>query len=120
MHTGYKQTVSVSHPELGAMVAKYVGSPDADLPNFVRMGPTGNAGSGFLGPQYSPFSLDRDGRLPYFTLSYANAQAERRRTGLLHFVESDFAKEHKAKPFEAHRLAQERVWRCSRRRRPST
>jgi hypothetical protein len=111
MHTGYRPTVNVSHPELGAMVAKYVGSADADLPNFVRMGPTGNGGAGYLGPQYQPFSLDRDGRLPYFTGSYATSDAEQRRADLLRFVEEDFAREHKAEPFEAHRLAQEKVWR---------
>jgi len=111
MHTGFKQTVNVSHPELGAMVAKYVGSAEADLPNFVRMGPAGNAGSGYLGPQYQPFSLDRDGRLPYFTEPYAVGEAAQRRADLLRFVESDFAREHKAEPFEAHRLAQEKVWR---------
>jgi len=34
------------------MIARYAGNPDADLPSFVRVGPTGNAGSGFLGPRY--------------------------------------------------------------------
>ena len=33
-------------PEIGAMVARYLGNADADLPSFVRMGPTGNAGAG--------------------------------------------------------------------------
>src|SRR5262245_41113274 len=49
MHTGYRPAVNLSHPELGAMVAKYLGKEDADLPSFVRMGSTGNGGSGFLG-----------------------------------------------------------------------
>src|SRR5438046_5358513 len=69
MHTCYKQSERVPHPEMGAMVAKYLGNADADLPSFVRMGPTGNAGPGYLGPQYQPFSLERSGRLPYFTQS---------------------------------------------------
>src|SRR3954452_24923486 len=38
MHTCYRQAERVPHPELGAMIARYVGSPDADLPSFVRMG----------------------------------------------------------------------------------
>src|SRR5437764_4612756 len=49
MHTCYKMSERVPHPEIGAMIARYLGPPDADLPSFVRMGPTGNAGAGFLG-----------------------------------------------------------------------
>src|SRR5262249_5922414 len=111
MHTGQRPLVNVSHPELGAMVAKYVGNLDSDLPNFVRMGPTGYGGAAFLGPQYQPFSLDRDGRLPYFTGSYTNAEAEQRRDDLLRLVEDGFTKDHKAEPFEAHRMAKEKSWR---------
>ncbi len=50
MHTCYKMSERTPHPEIGAVVAKYLGKPEADLPSFVRMGPTGNAGAGFLGP----------------------------------------------------------------------
>src|SRR5581483_8828110 len=41
MHTCYKMAERLPHPEIGAMVAKYIGRADADLPSFVRMGPTG-------------------------------------------------------------------------------
>ncbi|MCS7046271.1 MAG: DUF1501 domain-containing protein [Gemmataceae bacterium] len=116
MHTGYRPTVNLSHPELGAMVAKYCGNPDSDLPNFIRMGSTGNAGSGFLGPQYQPFSLDREGRLGYFTSSGLPAEQERRRAELLRFVEEGFARDNRAEPYEAHRRAQESVWRLQARR----
>lgn len=111
MHTCYKQSERVPHPELGAMVAKYVGDPASDLPSFVRMGPTGNAGAGYLGPQYEPFSIGREGRLPYFTDSYAAAESDKRRGDLLKFVEDGFAKDRQAEPFEAHRLAKEKAWR---------
>jgi hypothetical protein len=116
MHTGYRPAVSVSHPEIGAMVAKYCGNEGADLPNFIRMGSTGNGGAGYLGPQYQPFSLGRDGRLSEFASSGAAADVERRRTELLRFVEEGFAQEHRAEPFAAHRLAQERAWRLQRSR----
>src|SRR5262245_50320444 len=76
MHTGYKQSERVPHAEIGAMIAKYCGNPDSDLPSFIRMGPTGNAGSGYLGPTYQPFSIGRDGRLPYFTDSYLGPEAD--------------------------------------------
>jgi hypothetical protein len=114
MHTCYKQADRVPHPELGAMVAKYLGQAEADLPTFVRMGPTGNAGAGYLGPQYEPFGIGRDGRLPYFTSPYATPQAEQRRGDLLRFMEDGFAREHQAEPFESHRLAKERAWRLLR------
>jgi hypothetical protein len=111
MHTCYKQSERTPHPEIGAMVAKYLGDPDSDLPSFVRMGPTGNAGAGYLGPQYEPFALDRSGKLPYFTGPYTTPDGEKRRDDLLRFMETEFAEEHKATPYESHRLAKERAWR---------
>jgi hypothetical protein len=114
MHTCYKQADRVPHPEIGAVVAKYLGNPNADLPSFVRIGPTGNASSGYLGPQYQPFGIDRDCRLPYFTSSGLSADAEQRRAELFRFMEQGFAKEHKAEPFAAHGLAKEKAWRLLR------
>jgi hypothetical protein len=116
MHTCYKMSERTPHPEIGAMIARYLGSPDADLPSFVRMGPTGNAGAGYLGPRYEPFSLDRNGRMPYFTQSYLEPRAEQRRAELFRFMEQQFAQEHRADPFESHRLAKERAWRLLRAR----
>jgi hypothetical protein len=96
MHTCYRQADRVPHPEIGAMVAKYLGNADADLPSFVRMGSTGNAGAGYLGPRYEPFSVGRDGRLPSFTAPYANEQVAQRRGDLLRFMEEQFATNHQA------------------------
>jgi hypothetical protein len=114
MHTCYKMSERTPHPEIGAMVAKFLGKPDADLPSFVRMGPVGNGGAGYLGPQYEPFNLDRSGRLPYFTAPYTNEQGEQRRDDLLRFMEEEFGRDHKAEPYESHRLAKERSWRLLR------
>ncbi|MCI0683256.1 MAG: DUF1501 domain-containing protein [Gemmataceae bacterium] len=116
MHTGYRPAVAVSHPELGAMTAKYCGSLDSDLPDFIRMGSTGNGGAGYLGPLYQPFGLDRNGRLSQFASSGSTPEAVRRRADLLRFVEESSAREHRAEPFQAHRLAQERAWRLQRTR----
>lgn len=116
MHTCYRMNERVPHPEIGAMIARYLGAPDADLPSFVRMGSTGNAGSGYLGPRYAPFSLGRDGRLPYFTAPYVQGAAQQRRSDLLRFVESEFARDHQAEPFEAHRTAEAGAWRLMRAR----
>jgi Protein of unknown function (DUF1501)/TAT (twin-arginine translocation) pathway signal sequence len=111
MHTCYKQNERTPHPEIGAMIARYCGNPDSDLPSFIRMGSTGNAGSGYLGPQYEPFHLGSDGRLPYFTNQVGTPAAEEKRKELLKFVEDEFAKDHAAEPFDSHRMAKQRAWR---------
>ncbi len=117
MHTCYRMAERVPHPELGAMIARYNGHPDADLPSFVRIGPCGNAGAGYLGPRYEPFAIGRDGRLPYFSEPTGTPQAQQRRGELLNFMEGQFAQDHRATPFEAHRLAEARAHRLMRARR---
>jgi hypothetical protein len=111
MHTCYKMSERTPHPEIGAVIAKFNGNPDSDLPSFVRMGSTGNAGSGYLGPKYEPFGIDRTGRLPYFTSSYLTPGADAKRAELFRAVEDEFAADHKAEPFESHRTGKERAWR---------
>ena len=116
MHTCYKQNERMPHPEIGAMIAKYLGNPDADLPSFVRMGSTGNAGAGYLGPRYEPFHIGRDGRLPYFSDPTGNADSRERRTELLNFMESQHAQTHRAEAYESHRQAEQRALRLMRAR----
>lgn len=111
MHVGHKLEASINHPEIGAVIAKFHGNPDSDLPTFIRTGSTGNGGSGFLGPRYQPFSVGKDGQLPYFTQNYLKPENEARRNELLRFMEGEFRANHQADPFEAHRLAKENSWR---------
>jgi hypothetical protein len=59
LRTGYQQTGPIRYPTLGSLVAKELGSEDAELPNFVSIAPSrgfnpGAFGPGFLGPQYAP------------------------------------------------------------------
>jgi len=114
MHTCYKMSERTPHPEIGAVIAKYNGNPDADLPSFVRMGSTGNGGAGYLGPRYEPFGLGRDGKLGSFTSPYLAAEADTKRADLFRFLEDEFAADHKADPFASHRTAKERAWRLLR------
>ncbi len=114
MHTCYKMSERTPHPELGAVIAKFNGNPDSDLPSFVRMGSTGNGGSGYLGPKYEPFGIDRTGRLPNFSSPYLKDEDEKKRADLFRLVEDEFAADHKAEPFESHRTAKERAWRLLR------
>lgn len=114
MHTCYKMAERTPHPEIGAVIAKFNGNPDADLPSFVRMGSTGNGGAGYLGPKYEPFSIDRTGRMPYFTTPYLKDEDEKKRADLFRFVEDQFAVDHKAEPYDSHRTAKERAWKLLR------
>jgi hypothetical protein len=111
MHTGYAQTANVRFPEIGAIVAKYCGDADADLPNFIKISSQGNAGAGFLGPQYQPFGLDKDGRLPPFSTSYLASDRESRRNELRNFVDESFSQRVVADPIEMHRESYERARR---------
>jgi len=113
MHTGYTREAFVRHPEIGAMVAKYLGRENDDLPSFIQLGIGGgesspNAGAGFLGPNYLPFHVGRAGRLPENTSPYATTEADERRNNLLRFVDEEFGRGQGALALPAQRAAQER------------
>lgn len=113
MHTAYSMAANVRFPELGAVVAKYHGSLQADLPNFVKISTQGSSGAGFLGPRYQPFGLDATGRLPPFSSSSLKPQDEARRHDLRSFVEATYAKDHKAETARMHREAYEAARRLN-------
>jgi len=59
MRTGHAPGGPIQYPALGALVAKELESPDAELPSFASIGPSrfnspGAYGPGFLGPRYAP------------------------------------------------------------------
>jgi hypothetical protein len=59
LRTGYQQAGPIRYPTLGSLVAKELGSDEAELPNFVSIAPfrgfnPAAFGPGFLGPQYAP------------------------------------------------------------------
>ncbi len=54
MHTGFRKgSGGVVYPSLGSIVAKELGDPTFELPNYISLG--GGLGAGYLGPRYSPF-----------------------------------------------------------------
>jgi uncharacterized protein DUF1501 len=113
MHTGYRKEGSVTHPEIGGMVAKYLGDPGAELPSFIQIGGGGGesspvSGAGFLGPLYQPFKMGGEGRMPENTSPYLAADADKRRNELLKFMDEDFAREHHAQALKAYREADEK------------
>ncbi len=113
MHTGWSRAANTRFPEIGAIVAKYCGNNDSDLPNFVKISSQGNAGSGFLGPQYQPFSLGRDGDLPAFSTSPLSKERESQRHSLRDFVEQHYERNHQADPVRMHRESYDRARRLN-------
>src|SRR5262249_46855850 len=106
MHTGYRPAINLAYPGIGSIVAKFNGQADSDLPSCISMGGVGYGGvpdAGFLGPKFQPFTIGGDGQLPGFTQNYLKPEDEQRRNDLLRFMEAEFAKEHRAEPFAAHK-----------------
>lgn len=113
MHTGWSRTANTRFPEIGAIVAKYCGNADSDLPNFVKVSSNRSAGAGILGPQYQPFNMGRDGDLPNFSTSPLSPPLEARRHDLRDFVEEQYAQNHQADPVRMHREAYGRARRLN-------
>lgn len=107
MHTGYRPSNTVRFPEVGAVVAKYQGREQTDLPNFIKIFGHGDSGAGFLGPKYLPFSLGSNSELPTFSVSHLEAEREQRRHEMRSFIEDRFARDHKAETARMHREAYE-------------
>lgn len=61
MHTGYRSSVSVNYPSLGAIVAKECGQTDAGLPSYINLGsssvPKSFQRAGALGSDFAPMML---------------------------------------------------------------
>lgn len=107
MHTSYSEAANIRFPELGAVVAKYCGTENSALPNFIKISSNGESGSGFLGPKYQPFALSHDGQLPTFSRSSLAPEQEARRNALRSFVEDQFALRHRVETAKMHREAYE-------------
>jgi hypothetical protein len=105
MHTAYSEAANIRFPEIGAVIAKYLGREGSALPNFIKIGSNGNSGSGFLGPRYQPFTMGHDGRLPSFAQSPLKPEIEERRDSLRQFVEDTYAARHKVETAKMHREA---------------
>lgn len=117
MHTGYHPGARFPHPEVGAMIAKYCENPESDLPSFVKIGSqSGVYGAGYLGPQFEPFVVDEDGRVPNFVNPSVSAEIQDRRGELLNFMEQRFAEQRQGEPFAAHHTAELRTLRLMRAR----
>ncbi|HEY1377761.1 MAG TPA: DUF1501 domain-containing protein [Gemmataceae bacterium] len=93
LKTGYVPSGGIKFPAFGSLVAKEIGPPDFDLPSFVSIGRRDTIGSGFLGMQYAPFSVQDPNRMPNNAELPGGVSSQRfnRRLGLLKDLEKDFA-----------------------------
>jgi hypothetical protein len=62
LRTGHVPGGPVQYPQLGSLMSKELGRPDAELPNFVSIAPYRSQSPtafspGFLGPQYAPLTV---------------------------------------------------------------
>lgn len=89
LHTGRRMTGALKFPNFGSVVAKQIGDPRSDMPNFVSIGNTLSAG--FLGIQYAPFVVNRPGQLPNDVAPDVPFSRLNRRLQLLREQDADFA-----------------------------
>ena len=129
MLTGYKQQEAVKYPVLGSLVAKELGRPENELPNFVSIssaqtGFAPTADEGFLGPLYAPLSVSGNSNNPQaranLSIEYLapprkvdKTQTENR-FRMLDVVQRDFADRFESDSVAAHRSNYEKAERLVR------
>ena len=114
MHTGFRKGQNgVAHPTLGSMVAKQLGDPANDLPNFISVGSPQfvGYGAGHLGPKYAPIRIDDLGN-GMTDLRPAGSLAEfDTRMSLLDEMNTAFLTDHTAASVQAHQVTLDRASR---------
>jgi uncharacterized protein (DUF1501 family) len=116
LHTGQLPNEAVAYPALGSLLAKELGDPESDLPNYVTVSPPSgfgaNIGAGFLGPQYAPLAVsgisDNPNARANLTIDYLRAeraiaaQDQQARRNLLAELQGDFEKRYGGPAAAAH------------------
>ena len=87
MHTGYVPNPSIEHPSYGSVLSHQLRRDDIEIPQFVTIG-GGSMGAGFLGAQYSPFSVNSDGRIRNLDIKVDNRFLQR--AYALDLIENNF------------------------------
>ncbi|HVX60699.1 MAG TPA: DUF1501 domain-containing protein [Pirellulales bacterium] len=132
MRNGYLPQGPIRYPTLGSLVAKELGRPDAELPNFVSIAPyrffsPGAYSSGFLGSEYDPLLVGDglagggEGEQAY-DLKVADLEPPKSvdeatvdaRLGLLGSLNDRFISQHAVASAVGHRIAYERAVRLMR------
>jgi hypothetical protein len=104
LKTGYLPAGGTKFPAFGSVVSKEIAPPDFDLPSFVSIGRRDTIGSGFLGMQYSPFSVLNPNQMPSNVElpGGVNSQRFNARLNLMKDLEKDFADAGAAHQVESH------------------
>ena len=126
MHTGYRKEQTVQHPEIGAMIAKYLGAPGLGPAPFHSGGGRRRRIVACLRPGLPGTGLSAVPPVrrcrhagPYSP--YVAADAQRRRNDLLRFVDEGFARQQQdAGPRARLRWRKKKRSACSRRKPCST
>jgi uncharacterized protein (DUF1501 family) len=132
LKTGYPPQGAVQYPTLGSLLSRELAQPDAELPNFVSIGPfkafaPGAFSSGFLGPRYSPLAVGGANILQAILPASENLQVKNlalpagqtaadhdARLSLLEDLEHDFAGEHFGVISSGHQAAYRQAVRLMR------
>jgi hypothetical protein len=136
LRTGRVPGGPIQYPQFGSVVAKELGRPDAELPNFVSIAPNrflspAAYGPGFLGPQYAPLVVGENalnlGPLPgqnnyeqalrvedLHLPAGINPERNAARVGLLDDLEQDFLAQRAGVASLSHRTAYQRALRLMR------
>jgi hypothetical protein len=132
VRTGYKSEGPVQYPTLGSLLSKELGSPGAELPDYVSIGPykflnPAAFAPGFLGPKHAPLVVgnpilgaapaydDRSLRVRNLDLATGVdlAQADAR-LDLLSGLEADFAAARPGVAAQSHQSAYDQAVRMMR------
>ncbi|MGD9723339.1 MAG: DUF1501 domain-containing protein [Pirellulales bacterium] len=132
LRNGYLPQPPVRYPTLGSLVAKELGDPQAELPNYVSIAPYRNLNPaayapGFLGSQYAPLFVgearpNSDGDGEDYDLSVADLAAPEAvttemvgaRLSILNSLNDRFIGAHPDAPAVGYRTAYERAVRLMR------
>ncbi|MCA9154652.1 MAG: DUF1501 domain-containing protein [Planctomycetales bacterium] len=132
IRTGYKAEGPVAYPTIGSVLSKALATPEAELPNYVSIGPyrflnPAAYAPGFLGPKFAPLVVGTpnsantenysDDSLRVRNLSYPQgvnvAQADAR-LNLLDGLEADFAASRPGVVVDSHQTAYRQAVRMMR------
>ena len=93
----------VIHPALGSMVAKEIGDPGAELPNFVGLSISNMNGPGFLPPEYAPLKVRPGTPIPNAAYPEGlKAEAFHRRMELIRKQDAEFLRDTASGESEIH------------------
>lgn len=122
MHTGRRPDPAVDYPQLGAAMAKLLGSPDNPLPGHILIRPGGGGGfnkqdSGFLGPRYASVTL-ADGQPPANLLRPASLSeaSDRQRQAVRERLNQGFSRRRRTAETEAYTQSYEQAAQLMQRR----